>query len=237
MTSQGHQGATGTVAEDEHASRATPLAGFEYQIDVSVWLALDLILVSRQTREVVLEPASQEDLEAELSGQEPGRLVSLVPMADYTLVVQAKRREGNAWTPKTLKSLLEYGSTIRPSASTRLADPRCRYLLVTSAGLNGDAQKLGRRRPGMWPGPDTLPQLIAKGLNHDITGRFAVIANQDDERLRVDIDRLLRESCRVPNARLEACLIQLREAARARIVRAGGGAFGASGTRRHHSPA
>jgi hypothetical protein len=223
MTSQGHQGATGTVAEDEHASRATPLAGFEYQIDVSVWLALDLILVSRQTREVVLEPASQEDLEAELSGQEPGRLVSLVPMADYTLVVQAKRREGNAWTPKTLKSLLEYGSTIRPSASTRLADPRCRYLLVTSAGLNGDAQKLGRRRPGMWPGPDTLPQLIAKGLNHDITGRFAVIANQDDERLRVDIDRLLRESCRVPNARLEACLIQLREAARARIVRAGGG--------------
>jgi hypothetical protein len=31
------------------------LAGYEYQIDVSVWLVLDLILVSRLTENLVLE--------------------------------------------------------------------------------------------------------------------------------------------------------------------------------------
>ena len=35
----------------------------EYQIDVSVWLALDLVLAAKLTHELVLEPASQEDVE------------------------------------------------------------------------------------------------------------------------------------------------------------------------------
>jgi hypothetical protein len=228
MAYRGSQSTTGTASavEGESGSGAASLAGYEYQIDVSVWLALDLILVSRQAQELLLEPASQEDLEADLSDPEPGRLVNQVPMSGYTLVVQAKRRGGNAWTPKTLKSLLEHGSDQRVCASKRLEDPDYRYLLVTSAGVNADAQKLSRRRPGMWPGQSALPRVIADGLGHDISGRLSVIANQDDERLRGDIDRLLTESCRVPNARLEACRIKLREAARARIACVGGGRWG-----------
>lgn len=221
MALQGTQNATGN-AEDS-GSGAASIAGYEYQIDVSVWLALDLILVSRQAQEIFLEPASQEDLEAEIGDCEPGRLISQVPMPGYKLIVQAKRREGNAWTPKTLKSLLEYGSDHRVSASKRLEDPQYRYVLVTSAGVSADARKLYRRRPGMWPGQGSMPNLIARGIGHDISGRFSVIANQDDERLRGDIDHLLRESCRIPNACLQACRTQLREAARARIANAGGG--------------
>lgn len=222
MPFQGTHDARDAVLE-EGGGGGFAIAGYEYQIDVSVWLALDLILVSRQAQDLLLEPASQEDLEAELCDPEPGRLVNHVPMSGYTLIVQAKRREGNAWTPKTLKSLLEYGSDHRISASKRLENPQCRYLLVTSAGVNSEAQKLNRRRPGMWPGQGALPRIIADSLGHDISGRFSVIANQDDERLRVDIDRLLRESCRVPNARLDKCRNQLREAARARIAGVGGG--------------
>lgn len=200
------------------------LAGYEYQIDVSVWLVLDLILVSRLTENLVLEPASQEDLEAELSDAEPGRLVSRVAMTDYTLIVQVKRRGGDAWTPTTLKTLINYGSDKRMSAAKRLIDPKTRYLLVTSAGLNGDANKLKRRKAvGSWPKAEAMPSVIAKSINHNIAGRVAVIANQDDERLSADIDRLLTEGCRVPNALLEACRNKLREEARARIVGAGGG--------------
>ena len=208
---------------DQGGSGAASLAGYEYQIDVSVWLALDLVLVSRLTEELVLEPASQEDLEATLTDTEPGRLVSRAPMAGYTLVVQAKRRGGDAWTPATLGALLKHGSDERISAAKRLKDTAARYLLVTSAGLNGDARKLKRRRAGMWPRPNAMPDAIAKGIEHDIFGRIAVIANQDDERLRGDVDRLLAEGCRVPNARLDACRTKLREEARARIARAGGG--------------
>ena len=49
------------------------LAGYEYQMDVSVWLALDLLVANKLAHELVLEPASQEDLEANLEELEPGR--------------------------------------------------------------------------------------------------------------------------------------------------------------------
>ncbi len=218
-------GATGIndAAADESGAGAASLAGYEYQIDVSVWLALDLILVSRLTEDLVLEPATQEDLEAELTESEPGRLVSRVPMTGYTLIVQAKRDGGDAWTPKTLKTLLDHGSDKRISAANRLKNVNSRYLLVTSAGVNGPARKLTQRRAGTWPKSTAMPSVIAKSIEHDISGRVAVIANQDDERLRGDINRLLSEGCRVPNARLDACRIKLREDARARIAGAGGG--------------
>lgn len=210
-------------ATDESGAGAASLAGYEYQIDVSVWLALDLILVSRLAEDLVLEPASQEDLEATLIDSEPGWLVSRVPMASYTLIVQAKRRGGDAWTPTTLKTLLEHGSDKRISAAKRLKDGNSRYLLVTSAGLNGDARKLKQRRAGTWPKPNAMPHVITNSIDYDISGRVAVIANQDDERLRGDINRLLTEGCHVPNARLNACRTKLRENARARIAGAGGG--------------
>lgn len=209
--------------DDESGAGAASLAGYEYQIDVSIWLALDLVLVSRLTEELILEPASQEDLEATLADTEPGRLVNSVPMAGYTLIVQAKRRSGDAWTPKSLKALLNHGGDNRVSAAARLKNGQARYLLVTSAGLNGDARKLNRRQVGSWPKAAVMPSVIAKGVTHDISGRVAIVANQDDERLRGDIDRLLSEGCRVPNARLEDCRNKLREEARTRIARAGGG--------------
>ncbi|WP_448192841.1 nSTAND3 domain-containing NTPase [Azospirillum sp. sgz301742] len=199
------------------------LAGYEYQIDASVWLALDLVVVSRLTSALQLEPASQEDLEGELADSEPSRAVTQVPLGAYKLIVQVKRRGGDAWTPTTLKSLLLHGSDTRPSAAKRLADSASRYLLITSAGLNGDARQLKVRRAGNWPKHAALPDVIAEELPADAAGRVAVIANEDDERLRADIERLLTEGCRVPNANLDACRRKLREEARARIARAGGG--------------
>ncbi|MGA1859864.1 hypothetical protein VH569_28090 [Azospirillum sp. 11R-A] len=211
-----------TIPGGGSGAGSASLAGYEYQIDVSVWLALDLVVVTQQTDELELEPATQEDLEAELTDTQPGRLVSRVPMKSYTLIVQAKRRGGDAWTPSTLCSLLAHGSDDRKSAAERLKKTDARYLLVTSAGLNGDAKKLGRRRAGAWPKPAAMPQVTAKGFKHSIAGRVAVIANQDDERLRGDIDRLLLEGCRIPKARLDDCRARLREEARARIAGAGG---------------
>jgi hypothetical protein len=225
MTQRRNHGVTETqdAVVGESGAGAASLAGYEYQIDVSVWLALDLILVSRLAEQLVLEPASQEDLEATLIDSEPGRLVSQVPMTGYTLIVQAKRLGGDAWTPTTLRTLLEHGSDTRLSAATRLKNSDSRYLLVTSAGVNGDARKLNRRRAGTWPAPSAMPGVITRGIDHDISGRIAVIANQDDERLLGDINRLLAEGCRVPNARLNDCRTKLREEARTRIARAGGG--------------
>jgi hypothetical protein len=126
------------------------IAGYDYQIEVPIWLALDLVLARRLTAEVVIEPATEEDLEADIDPCEPGRLTNTTEADGYRLIVQAKRRTGDAWPVADLKSLLEHGKS-RPSAKQLLADPRSRYLLVTTAALNGVTAELGVMRPGNWP--------------------------------------------------------------------------------------
>ncbi|WP_212733117.1 hypothetical protein [Terriglobus roseus] len=199
------------------------MVGYEYQVDVSVWLALDLLVANKLGHEVTLEPASHEDLEAELEEAEPGRATSVLQIKNMRLVVQAKLRTGDAWTAPAIKALLEHGGPSRPSAATRLADADVRYLLVTSAGLNGEARGLQVRKPGAWPNPANMSVSIASALPEGSAGRVAVIANEDFERLATDIKEILVEYARVPAADWEACRQALREEARARMSGAGGG--------------
>ena len=125
------------INAERQGSGSAAVAGYEYQIGVSIWLALDLILASKLTQEIVLEPASQEDLEAEIEDYAPGRVTSSTAIDGYTLVVQAKYRSGDAWTVRGIKRLLMHGGTDRQSAASRLSASNIRYLLVTNAGLNG----------------------------------------------------------------------------------------------------
>ncbi|WP_143149108.1 hypothetical protein [Hyphomicrobium sp. CS1BSMeth3] len=189
---------------------------------MSVWLTLDLLLEAKLADEVVLEPASEEDLEAELREYEPGSITGQVTMGDYQLVVQAKLRRGDAWTVNGLKNLLVHGGESRQSAAKRLANPTTKYLLVTSAALNGLTRDLGVHSAGVWP-KAPLPKSIAPLISCDATGRVAVIGSQDEARLKSEIKRLLTESFRVPNARWQACWTKLREEARVRILGGGGG--------------
>lgn len=203
-------------------SGAASIAGYEYQIDVSVWLALDLVLANKLTQELVLEPASQEDIEADLTEYEPGRVTSTVKLDGYRLIVQAKLRTGDAWTVAGINTLLKHGEK-RESAARRLAEPSARYLLVTSAALNGLIRKLGVRSAGVWPKPESMPASTESELPSGAAGRIAILGNQDEERLTSDIKRLVTERFRVPNARWVGCRHALREEARARIGGAGGG--------------
>jgi hypothetical protein len=210
-----------TLEDDEGAGAgAASLAGYEYQIDVSVWLALDLVLSSGLTGELTLEPASQEDLEADLQEFEPGRAVNEAALDGYRLIVQAKLRNGDAWTAAGIKRVLEHGE-LRESAAQRLVNPAVRYLLVTNAGLNGEARKLRVHRAGAsWP--SALPPSIGKCLPMDGGGRVGVLAEQHTHWLRSETKRLLTEAFRVPFARWEACHEQLREDARSRMTSGGG---------------
>lgn len=79
---------------------------------------------------MVLEPTTEEDIEADLAETEPGRVVTTAKVEQYRLIVQAKHRSGDAWSVAGVKGLLEHG-TNRPFAASRLADLRNRYLQVT----------------------------------------------------------------------------------------------------------
>lgn len=197
------------------------VAGYDYQIDVSVWLALDLALASKLTQELVLEPGSEEDIEASLQEFEPSHVTSNAQLDSYRLVVQVKLRTGDAWTVNGIKTLLNHGSDTRASAATRLADPQIRYLLVTNAALNGGTRNLSVRRASVWPSATAMPSSIKKSLPTGAAGRVAVVGNLDQEKLAGEIKRLLTESFRVPNARWKECFKKLHEEARVRVCGAG----------------
>ncbi|MDE1911484.1 MAG: hypothetical protein KGL60_26915 [Pseudomonas sp.] len=210
-------------AGEEAGSGAHSLAGYDYQVDISIWLSLDLMLGSGLTQMVELEPSSEEDLEAQLADDEPGRVATRVGLDGYTLVVQAKLRSGDAWTVKGISRVLKHGSATRLSAARRLASPTIRYLLVTSAALNGKTRGLAIKRPGSWPNSSGMPASMVKELPAGAAGRVAVIGNLGVEHLIQEIKRLLIERFGVPNSRWIECLRALREEARLRVRRAGEG--------------
>ncbi|WP_339709834.1 hypothetical protein [uncultured Sphingosinicella sp.] len=222
--SDGKAGSISLEEEDAGAgSGAHSLAGYDYQVDVSVWLALDLMLANKIAQLIELEPASEEDIEADLTETEPCRLATNVTADGYKLVVQAKLRRGDAWTVKGINALLKHGGVRRLSAARRLADTDVRYLLITSAGLNGETRGLRVGRPGSWPKPSGMAKTTVSSLPAKAAGRVGVIASLDEDKLVGEIKRLLIERFGVPYSRWIECLHKLREEARLRIRRVGGG--------------
>ncbi|MBB4100755.1 hypothetical protein [Sphingomonas kyeonggiensis] len=198
-------------------------AGLDYQIDVSIWFALDLILARRLADSIELEPASQEDLEADLDEDEAGPIVSQSRMAPgtgaYRLVVQAKLRSGDPWRVSDMVRLLQHGTRRVPPAA-RLAESDIRYLLVTSAALSGGAKALRIHQPAVWP-QAALPSDIAAILPPDAAGRVAVLSNYEPDRIETRIKELLTEAFRVPFALWESCRDALRAGAHSRVRRTG----------------
>lgn len=78
------------------------------------------MLANRLTHELVLEPASEEDIEGELAETEPGRLTSTAQLDGYRLIVQAKLCSGDAEWPQLV---LSYPSTLAREAEKRTNEP------------------------------------------------------------------------------------------------------------------
>ncbi|HYR82747.1 MAG TPA: hypothetical protein VE422_01560 [Terriglobia bacterium] len=113
------------------SSGGASLEGYFYQLDVSILTALDLVLAKKVAHEIILEPATDEDLEADIEN-EPGALSETITLDNYRLVLQCKLRSTGPWKHEELTRLLAHGKKRQP-ARERLTDPKIRYLLVTRA--------------------------------------------------------------------------------------------------------
>ncbi len=210
---------------DNASGGGTSLEGYFYQVDISIWAALDLLLAKKLAQQLVLEPASKEDLEATLAENEPGRLAAHIDMGASTLLVlQAKLRNTGPWKVGGLASLLQHGTDREPAAE-RLKDPRVYYLLVTSADVDGVARSLRVTGFGERPKAKTLPATIAAVVPPDTGGRIGILASADPERVEWKIKELLEGAFRVPHSKLEACKRALRDAALERMRGVGDGVW------------
>ena len=186
--------------------------GWHYQCDVSVFAALDLLVVNRVAKVLQLEPATQEDLEAEL--QSP-RVLSSTVVDGERLVVQAKLRRTGQWTPASLRGLVEHGKK-RPSALKLLEDTRVRYVLFTSADVSGTLSALQVDALLERPGDDDLPAEVFPTTHvKAAAGRFAVLAQYNEMRVVEKIDAYLLSPLGIPRERHEACREELRKVAMA----------------------
>jgi hypothetical protein len=199
-----------TEAEVSQDTGNPSLDGWYYQGDVSVWAALDLVLVKRITNALQLEPASQEDLEAELDAPVVGSKADIGPSV---LVVQAKLRRTGPWTPTDIKKLLEHGKR-RESASKRLQNEAIRYVLVTSADVTGDAKSLLIEEDFLeLPKAAELPTVLRKALQKNALGRLAILGLQTELRVSERIDRILTTPFCLPHGKLQSCKEFLRQEA------------------------
>lgn len=196
---------------DKTTSAPAGLAGYDYQVDVSIYLALDLMLVRKRLDAITLEPANHEDLAADLKDEMQVSAATRTTIGGYPLIVQAKLRHGEPWSDTDLETLLKKGKK-RKSPNTLLTENKTlRYLLVTSAATKGVARGLRMASVGgTWPAK--LPPDIGSRLP-GLGGRVAVLDGLDEVKLNGQIRDLLQTTCKVPLTHISDCIEDLRTVA------------------------
>lgn len=204
-------GQRGGMMNDKTTSAPAGLAGYDYQVDVSIYLALDLMLVRKRLDAITLEPANHEDLAADLKDEMQVSAATRTTIGGYPLIVQAKLRHGEPWSGTDLETLLKKGKKRKSPNNLLTDDKTLRYLLVTSAATKGVARSLRTASVGgTWPAK--LPPDIGSRLP-GLDGRVAVLDGLDEVKLNGQIRDLLQTTCKVPLTHISECIENLRTVA------------------------
>ena len=194
------------------------LKGFEYQLGVSVLAALRLMLITKSSTRITLEPANEEDLEADLEPGTPGRVQpSANVAAGYKLVVQVKLRNDGPWSITAFNALLKHGTT-RKQARYHLGDPDTRYLLITNADATGVARNLLVHGVEEWPEDQVVPASLSAILPPEPEGRIAIWGVLTEPHLDLEINDILSSLLRVPKSQQVECRERLRDEALRRML-------------------
>lgn len=199
---------------------AAAQAGFDYQLDVSILAALQLLLISKAATRLVLEPANEEDLEADLEPYVPGRVQPSATVAGgYKLVVQIKMDNGEPWSVEDFEGLLKHGSDKkggRRKALHHLDDPNTRYLLVTNADAKGVARNLLVEGFEEVSDKASFPPSLHATLKALPEGRVAIWGKLTEKQLASDIRELMSDLLHVPKVEQQNLIEKLRLEARQR---------------------
>lgn len=209
--------------------------GYDYQIEVTIWVALQLMLQGTPCSEwIEVEPASEEDVRAKLDVP-PEEVVSTLQLpAERELQIQVKLRSRPF-------SLSDFKSLVSPSVQQKRSKggpvPRQRpieylrtyrdtsYILITSAQVDPKLSRHLIQRLDARPEAAKLPFEASARLklsaeeNASIASRLGILHQQRPEFVHSELRRLLRDVAYVPSGWLEGCHRALREAVRDRLLR------------------
>lgn len=198
------------------AGAGAAIDGYDYQLDVSVLAAVDLMLAKKLASRITLEPANEEDLAADLAPDVPGRVQPAAQLDSYELVIQVKLRNTGPWDLASFKALMKHGKR-RAAAETLLLDPERRYLLVTSAAASGVLNDILVEDFAAWPSAESCPASLVAALPPGSAGRVAIWGGLSERGVRQETDLLLTGLLHVPEAALAGCREKLRSEAKLRM--------------------
>jgi energy-coupling factor transporter ATP-binding protein EcfA2 len=217
--------------------------GFEYQIDASIWIALELMLHKEQIIEMLVEPDNAEDVEVMLTA--PSRLpakpfpqdsqtatVQVMVSTRQRMLYQMKTRSTGPWTDSAFKEVV--GDGLESQKPKRGPTPRARalrmlltdsglsYMLLTDAGTDADLFSLSwsTLHPEGYvgvPSKDFFDATLRKQADQ-LAGRLLIMSNLTSELLGFRIAKLLTETAKVPHIRLAPCVDKLKDAFRQRLL-------------------
>lgn len=209
--------ANGARALGNNTGAPAALAGYDYQLDVSILAALRILFVTKSASRITLEPANADDIEVELEEDDPGHVEATAQLGVATrIIMQVKLRSGDPWSIDAFERLLKHGKRRTP-AKDHLVDPDVRYLLVTNADASGVARDLLVEDFEEQPRHDDFPESLRNILPDAPDGRIAIYACLTPKLLEYEIEHILTTILRVPKDRQGPCLATLREEAKARM--------------------
>jgi hypothetical protein len=211
------EGSDNSPARGTGSGAAAALAGYEYQLNVSILAALKLLFVTKSASRITLEPANADDIEVELEDDDPGHVEAQGRLGGSSkLVVQVKLRGGDPWSLRDFDLLLRHGKRRTP-AKDHLNDPDARYLLVTNADVAGEARNLLVEDFEEQPDRDDFPASLRSTLTQAPEGRVAIFGGLSPKLLDYEIEHILTDILRVPKDRQTKCRATLHEEAKARM--------------------
>ena len=202
--------------------------GYEYQILATVWLALELLFGREGCEAVLVEPATGEDVAANLRVP-PERAVSFVSFVagQCNLQVQIKLRRTDQWTearfaevvrgPNRADGMTERRGRKRP-ITLLLESETARFVLLTNAQVNKDLCPFLIERLGDVSEATAIPGETIPGETAATAQRIGILQQQHPTVLSAEIARLLQRAS-VPSADREKCAVKLTDMVRDRLLR------------------
>ncbi len=204
-----------------------PYQGYEYQIDATVWVGVDLLLARQIANALMVEPATGEDIAAELKVADPERTAVTVQLDAGTrqVQIQIKLRRSGQWTAAGLRDILT------GSAGPTTESPRVRPLQYLQAA--GDADAAFVLLTDAQAGPQVADFVVSdianrsvatslpEGCPGDVTAlapRVGILQHLTPELLHHRTRDLLHHKAQVPTRHLDGCIDALKAAVRDRLL-------------------
>lgn len=215
------------TTDNEDGGANPSYQGYDYQKMVTVWVALKLMFgPGASTDRITVEPASHDDIKADLRVSPDAAEANLTVVAASELHVQIKFKGAGAWSPKDFAGVVNdkpakgaKGPKPRSRAKAlMLADAKRRYVFITNASVDGTLAS-GRVDSPEKPSDTTFtPTNLNLKAGQDLAGRFALIEGMTLDATRQKIDQILMGTLHVPSQGLDGCVERLKRAVEDRFL-------------------